>query len=403
MTSPSKSHLSLIFFTVFLYLVGFGVLIPILPVLSREFGASPLQVGLLMSIYSFMQFVFAPFWGRLSDRKGRRPILVFCLLGESISYVLFALSPNLIGLFIARGIAGFFGASLSTANAAISDVTAKNERSKGMALIGAAFGLGFVIGPAIGGMMTLWGEKIFGDSVRAIRFASLSVAGLCFLTFLFAYFRLQETNKNLQNRQQSMNRLQKWKQLLGKATIKNLVTSFFLNSLSMSTMEATLILFAADRFGWTLKEVSFGFAFIGLMSAFNQGFLVRRLLPKWGERVLLRIGLSLMILSYLTIAISFHVWVLACAMVFLSFGQSFSNPALLGSISLLSDSDEQGEVLGTTQSTASLGRILGPTIGGFLYGSLGMTSPFLLSAGLALISLLSVMSVISNIPNHAKG
>jgi multidrug resistance protein len=159
-TTSNKSQLAIIFFTVFLYLVGFGVVIPVIPILSRNFGATALQTGLLLSVYSLMQFLVAPFWGRLSDRLGRRPILLFCLVGEGLSYLLFAWARSLEWLFAARVLAGFFGASLSTASAYISDITPKHERSKGMALIGAAFGLGFVVGPALGGGLAVWGHHI---------------------------------------------------------------------------------------------------------------------------------------------------------------------------------------------------------------------------------------------------
>ncbi|MBX2995122.1 MAG: MFS transporter [Bdellovibrionaceae bacterium] len=403
MTSPRKSQLSILFLTVFLYLVGFGVLIPILPVLSREYGASALQVGMLMSVYSLMQFLFAPFWGRLSDRYGRRPILVYCLLGETLSYVLFAWAGSVEGLFVARALAGFFGASLSTASAAISDVTPPNERSKGMALIGAAFGLGFVVGPAIGGSLTLWGQHLFDNQILAMRFASGGIAVLCFATFLFAYWKLQETKTAAAPAAETRHRFERLGRYLRMPVVGPLVGSFFLNSLAMSTMEATLILFAADRFGWGLVEVSFGFAFIGVMSAFNQGFLVRRLLPKVGERVLMRLGLALMAMSFLTVALSWHVWTLALAMVFLSFGHSFSNPSLLGTISLLTPADKQGEAMGTTQGTASLGRIIGPSLGGLMYGSVHMVSPFLVSALFSLISLLAVLRLGAKIPDSAKG
>lgn len=357
-----------------------------------------------MSVYSFMQFLFAPFWGRLSDQKGRRPILVFCLLGEALSYVVFSLSNSVEMLFLSRLLAGFFGASLSTASAAISDVTPPHERSKGMALIGAAFGLGFVIGPALGGILTLWGEHLFGNQLTAIRFASGAVAVLCFSTFLFAFFKLKETRQVSANAGSTKHesRFKKLWNYLSKPVLGTLVRSFFLNSLAMSTMEATLILFAADRFGWGLKEVSFGFAYIGVLSSFNQGYLVRKLLPKWGERRLLNMGLVFMLLSFLTICISTHIWILAIAMTLLSFGNSFSNPALLGTISLLCSKDEQGEALGTTQGTASLGRIIGPTLGGYVYGAWHMLAPFLLSSIFSLVSLIGVLMIIKQIPNSAK-
>jgi MFS family permease len=355
-----------------------------------------------MSVYSFMQFVFAPFWGRISDQRGRRPILLFCLFGESISYVLFVLSRSLEMLFVARALAGFFGASLSTASAAVSDVTASHERSKGMALIGAAFGLGFVFGPALGGGVAWWGQKLQPDDPQyGMRFAAAFVALICLATFVFAFFKLKETRKAGQVEPRRESRFERLGRFLKRPVTGPLIGSFFLNSFAMSTMEATLILFVGDRFGWGLKEVSFGFAFVGLLSAFSQGFLVRRLLPRFGERRILRVGLVLLALSYFSIVVSSRIWILAVAMVLLSFGNSFCSPSLLGSISLLCGKDEQGEALGTTQGTASLGRILGPAFGGFLYGQVHLVSPFVASGVLALSGLFIVLSLGDRVPNSA--
>lgn len=403
MNDQSKSHLGVLFLTVFLYLVGFGVMIPILPVLSREYGATPLQVGLLMSVYSFMQFLFAPFWGRLSDRKGRRPILVFCLLGEALSYLLFSFSTSLVGLFLARTLAGFFGASLSTASASISDVTPPEERSKGMALIGAAFGLGFVFGPAMGGGLAWWGQRFSEDPQFGMKFASMVVAGLCFLTFVFAFLKLKETRHlappNIGTSAEG--RFERIGKYLRKPIVGPLIGSFFLNSLAMANMEATLILLVAERFGWGLQQVSFGFAYIGVLSAFNQGILVRKLFPLWGERKVLRLGVVLMLASFVMIPFATEVWILAVSMTLLSFGNSFSNPALMGTISLLADRREQGEAMGTTQGTASLGRILGPAMGGALYGSVWIGAPFVASAIFSLLSLGSILWLGGRIPNSA--
>jgi MFS family permease len=176
---------------------------------------------------------------------------------------------------------------------------------------------------------------------------------------------------------------------------------FFISSLSMSVMEATLVLLVGDRFGWGLREMSFGFAYVGVVSTFNQGFLVRKLLPKIGERKLLVMGLAFMALSLLTIAFSYSVAMMGVAMTILSFGNSFTNPATMGSISLLSSSEEQGAVLGTTQSLSSLGRILGPAFGGFVYSAIGNSSPFLFGAFSALIGFVIVLTIYKKLPESA--
>lgn len=403
MTSTSnKSQLAIIFFTVFLYLVGFGVVIPILPILSRNFGASALQTGLLLSIYSLMQFIFSPFWGRLSDRLGRRPILLFCLLGEGLSYIIFSSARSLEWLYIARLLAGFFGASLSTASAYISDITPKHERSKGMALIGAAFGLGFVVGPALGGALAVWGHHISPEPHFDTSFSGYWVAALCFANFLFGIKFLKES---LNEKSESAEKKKRFSVMWHYLTLKplgSLMTVFLLTSLAMSAMEATLILFMSEKYQWDVKQVSFGFAYIGVIIIFTQGFLVRRLLPKWGERKVLRLGLTLFALGLTGIAVANSIPSMAVMMTLLSLGNGLSNPSTLGSISLLTDAKEQGVTMGVTQSMASLGRIIGPALGGAIYGSVAITAPFWVSGTLAFVALAIVFSIYKLIPEHGR-
>lgn len=401
-TTSNKSQLAIIFFTVFLYLVGFGVVIPIIPLLSRNFGATAFQTGLLLSVYSAMQFLFSPFWGRLSDRLGRRPILLFCLLCEGLSYLLFAWARTLEWLFVARILAGFFGASLSTASAYISDITPKHERSKGMALIGAAFGLGFVVGPALGGGLAVWGHHINQAPHFDTSFAFLWVAGLCLVNFLFGLKYLKESLSEKSESAEKKKRLSVMWHYLNTKTVGALMTVFLLSSLAMSGMEATLILFMGEKFHWDVKQVSFGFAYIGIIIVFTQGFLVRRLLPKWGERKVMRLGILLLALGITGIAIAPNIGLMAVTMTLLSLGNGLTNPATLGSISVLTDAKEQGVAMGVTQSMASLGRILGPAIGGALYGSLAITAPFWTSGALAFIGFVIVVINYKLIPEHAK-
>lgn len=355
-----------------------------------------------MSVYSFMQFVFAPFWGKLSDRMGRRPILLFCLVGEAFSYLLFAWARSLEWLFIARILAGFFGASISTASAYISDITPPNERSKGMALIGAAFGLGFVVGPALGGALALWGQHISDAPHFQTSFCALWVGGLCIANFLFGLKFLKESLTEKNKNPHSKKRFQLLKHYLTQKTMGAMMNVYFLSSLAMSSMEATLILFMGEKFGWELKQVSFGFAYVGVITVFSQGFLVRRLIPIWGERKTLRIGLTSFAIGLLGIAFAPTVGWMGVTMTFLALGTSFSNPASLGSISLLAGKDEQGVTMGVAQSLASLGRIVGPALGGFIYQRVNIASPFILSGVMALTALITVISISKNLPDSGK-
>lgn len=400
--TANKSQLAIIFFTVFLYLVGFGVVIPIIPILSKNFGATPIQTGLLLSVYSAMQFLFSPFWGRLSDRIGRRPVLLFCLVCEGLSYILFAWARTLEWLFVARVLAGFFGASISTASAYISDITPKHERTKGMALIGVAFGLGFVVGPALGGGLATWGHSINPEPHFDTSFAFVWVAALCFLNFMFGLKFLKESLSERSESAEKKKRFSVMWNFLKLKTVGSLMTVFMFSSLAMSGMEATLILFMGEKFQWDVKQVSFGFAYIGVIIVLTQGFIVRRLLPVWGERKVLRLGLLLLALGITGIAIASSIPAMAVTMTLLSIGNGLSNPSTLGSISLLVDSKEQGAALGVTQSMASLGRILGPVIGGALYGSIAITAPFWVSGILAFLGLMIVLINYNLIPENAK-
>ena len=391
-----------IFLTVFIYLLGFGIIIPITPILSREFGATAMEAGLLMSSYSLMQFLFSPFWGRLSDRLGRRPILLFCILGEGFSYILFAYARNMETLFIARILAGFFGASISTASAYISDITPKNERSKGMALIGVAFGLGFVFGPALGGLLSLWGKHISPEPFFDSTFVALWVSGICFANFIFGWKFLTESLKDKAPPREKISRIKMIFDKLSAVTIGPLMVVYFLTSLAMSSMEATLIWFMGEKFHWGLQEVSFGFAYIGVMLVLTQGFIVRRMIPKVGERQTLLVGLVLFFIGMTGIAFAPSIAMMGVTMTFLAVGNGLMNPSTLGSISLIGRSDEQGVILGITQSLSSLGRILGPALGGLIYSSVAISAPFIFSGGMALLGAFIVIKIYKDIPISGK-
>lgn len=416
MGDQSKSELKVIFLTVFLYLVGFGVIIPLLPMLSRDLGATSFELGLLMAIYSLNQFLFSPFWGALSDRVGRRRVLLTCLGLEVFCYIIFAFARSVEMLIVARGLAGFFGASLSTASAAVSDVTNEKERSKGMALIGAAFGLGFIFGPALGGGLSLWGSKISSEPYFASTFTLLGVAVLCLVNFLMALRYLKETRVPAELEATARDERPGWRRgllalidkvgamrtALGKPVIGTLVLSFALASIAMSTMESTLALYVADHFGWGLFEISLGFVYIGVLATVMQGYLVRKLLPRYGEKLLLRVGLFLLALSLGLIGVADELWILGVAMTILPFGQGLVNPSVLGSVSLLAGKHEQGRILGTAQGFSALGRIVGPLVGGWSYARLSHSAPYYIAAATALVACVLIVALGSRVPSTGK-
>lgn len=391
-----------IFLTVLIDLIGFGIIIPLSPYLATHFGADALDVGLLMAVYSGAQFLFAPFWGQLSDRIGRRPIILVSLLGGGLSYILFAFATQLWVLYVARALAGFFGANISTAFAYMADITSEKDRSKGMGLIGAAFGLGFVIGPFLGGFFGEVGKYLgdlppFGES-----FAAIVAAVICLGNFVAAYFVLEESLKDRSAARQRGSRLKNLSEYFQRPVLPILYVMFFFTTLAMANMEAASFLYVKDKFGWNLKEASFGFAYIGLIMVFTQGYLIRKVLPLWGERKTLIIGLITFFISLFWIGSSNDITNLAISFTLLALGNGLLHPSISGSISLSAKPNEQGAVMGVSQSLASMGRILGPVAGGFIYKEWGMSFPFWAGGGLGALAALLCFANFSKLPSKAK-
>ncbi len=374
----NKKPLLIIFLTVFVDLVGFGIVIPMSPYLARTYGATAFEVGLLLAIYSAMQFFFSPVWGGLSDRFGRRPILLMSIIMTAASNLLFFYANSLLLLFVSRALAGAFSANIATSAAFIADVTDEKSRSKNMGLIGAAFGLGFVLGPAIGGVAAKISEH----------FPALIASLIGVANFTAAYFLLPESlAPEKRGKRERKSRFRSISEKILRPVIGTLLGSNFVVTFAMASMEATLFLFVQDKYQWTMQKASYGFAFVGLCIAFTQGYLVRKLLPKYGERAMLLAGVLMFSSSFVLIGLSESIWLLAVAMVLLALGDGFIMPALTGSLSLLSSAQEQGEVMGVNQSLSALARIFGPPIGGLFYARLSMASPFYFSALLGYLAM----------------
>lgn len=392
-----------IFITVFIDLVGFGIIIPLSPYLATQFQASALEVGLLMSIYSLMQFIFAPVWGKISDRVGRRPVLLLSILGGVLSYIGFAFAASLPILFVARALAGIFGANISTAMAYIADITDEKDRSKSMGLVGAAFGLGFVLGPFLGAEFGSLGERLGNAPPFGISFSALLAALLCLVNFVFAWFFLEESlSPDSRKVARRAPRFALLKLHLGRPVVGQLMLVFLVSGLSMALMESTLFLLVKDEFGWGLRTSGWGFAYIGLMIAFTQGYLIRRWMPRWGEKRIMLGGLILLFLGFYGIMGADQVWLLAVVMTLVALGNGLGNPAILGSISLLSPRQEQGEAMGVTHSLSAMSRILGPALGGWLYGNLGHRVPFLVAGSITFLAWLLVVRVYKHLPDAGR-
>ncbi len=404
----TKSPLFVIFMTVFIDLVGFGIILPLSPYLAREFNASPTQIGLLMAVYSFCQFLFSPFWGSLSDRIGRRPVILISLVGGGLSYLLFAFAQSLTLLFVARALAGLFGGNISTAHAYIADVTTPENRSKGMGLLGAAFGLGFIFGPLLGGVLAIVGGHLGSAPPLGSSFPALGAAVICLANAVLAFFVLQESlpagsRESSDDRARGRrHRFLAIAQQMRRPLVGSLIWVFFLSGLAMAQMEAMLFTFMDDRFGWGMHQSSYGFAYVGVLMVITQGILIRKWMPKFGEPRLLSAGLFLFSLSLAGIAISHSIPAMAIVMTVLALGNGLMRPPNLGMISLLTPPSEQGLALGVTNSLASLGRIIGPIAGGWLYQTAGQGAPFLLAGGLAFAALVLVLVSYRRLPVSGK-
>ncbi len=356
--------LIIIFITVFIDLVGFGIVIPALPyyVETDAFRATPFDIGLLFASYSLMQFIFAPILGSLSDRYGRRPILFFSILGSAVGYLLIGFAFALWMVFAGRIIAGITGGNISTAQAYIADVTTRENRARGMGLFGAMFGLGFVFGPAIGGILSR-----FGIGVPFIFAAVLSLANAVLL-----YFILPETVKkgSYDSTKVRKNRIVELIESLRDARFGTLTAIYFFLITSFSIMTYAVVLFTMFRFGYTAEQNGYIFAFIGLLSVIFQGGLFSRLVHKFGEVPLTIVGCLAMTASLFMLPFVSADFGGLSALLFvtalLSIGNAMASPALSSLASKISSDAEQGKALGVMQSGASLARAIGPAVGGVL-------------------------------------
>jgi len=396
-----KNPLSIIFITVFIDLIGFGMVIPLSPYLGREYGATAFEVGLLLSVYSLMQIVFSPLWGKWSDRIGRRPVILVSLVGTGLAHMAFAFSGSLWMLFVSRTLAGIFGANISTAFAYAADVTKDKDRSKGMGLIGAAFALGFIFGPFFGGLLGDVGSQLGAEPPLGHSFPALVAALICFLNFIFAVFILPEslTVEKRKAPPVRKSRIQSAVEYLTRPVTGSLLAVTFLASFSMSQMEASLFLLVNDRFGFDLTEGSFAFAYVGVVIAFTQGYLIRKLLPITGDRKLLLAGTVISGLALACVGYAPTISLLAIFITVMSLGFGIRMPSLNGSISLTCAPQEQGAVMGVNQSLQALGRVVGPALGGWIYGAWGAEANFLVAGLTGLAGVPIILKVYNKIPD----
>ena len=368
-----------LFLIVFTDLVGFGLIIPLLPFYGEHFHASPADVGVLMATYSLAQFIAAPLWGRLSDRVGRRPVLAASLLGATLSYVWLAFSETLWMLFAARALGGFMAGNIATAFAYVADVTTPADRAKGMGIVGAAFGLGFIFGPAIGGVLA--GH----DPAHAdYRTPALVAAGLSALAMILTVALLRESlHKSVRLAHSRLPRSSRWR-LLAEALrtpgVGRLIGIAFLATFVFAGMETTFAMWSRRQFGWGPEQNGYLFAFVGLISATVQGGLLGRLARRFGEHRLVVSGAAGLALGMLAIPFASSVPLLAPAMLVVALGFSLMTPSLNSLVSLRVQSTVQGGTMGVSRSATTLARVLGPGWAGLLFEYIGKDWPYFVGA-----------------------
>lgn len=389
-------------FTIFIDLLGFGIVVPILPVVSKKLamasglGINPdVAVGIIAGSFSIMQFLFSPLWGSMSDRIGRRPIILGSILATALGYALLGLSGSIYVLFIARIISGIGSANISAAQAYIADITPPAERAKRMGLIGAAFGLGFVFGPPIGGALF---------DAGGLQLVGFGTAVLCVLNFGMAWFMLPEslTEKNAEKRRfidsfQGLTRV--WKiEILGELFLINFV---YIAAFSMMQVNASVLW--SEHYHLTEKQVGYVFGFIGICSAIVQGGLIGVFQRKLGLRKMLIWGCPLVAVGLSIIPLPSQNWfyvVQVTAILLLATGNGMLMPSINSLVSVNTPAADQGKTLGLMQSTGSLARAVGPVTSGFLY-SWYFALPYL-SAGLLMIFTLVIALRLTKML-HEKG
>jgi DHA1 family tetracycline resistance protein-like MFS transporter len=347
-----QASLAILFLVVFIDLLGFGMVIPVMPIYAEHLGASEAATGWLSTGYSLMQFVFAPIWGRLSDRVGRRPVLLLSIAMTAVAFLLYGVAATFAVLLVSRLFAGAATANIAIAQAYVADVTPPEGRAKGMGMIGAAFGLGFVFGPAVGGLLA-------GYSLSA---PGLAAAALSVVNLVAAFFLLPEPAEHVAAAR-SRGRFEALLAELSKPGIRRILAIYLLVTLGFSAMEATYAFLAQRRYGLDERHVGWVFAYIGVIVVLVQGGLVGPLTRRFGEKRLLVAGTVLQGAALAALPFANGLGGLLLASAPLALGSGLSNPSMMSLLSRHSRPEDQGGTLGIGQSAAALGRIVGPLAG----------------------------------------
>ena len=382
--------------------IGLGIIIPVLPKLIEEMIGGDLSMastyaGWLMFAYATMQFLFSPIIGALSDKYGRRPVLLISLFGFGIDYLLMGFAPTIIWLFIGRLISGVTGASFTTATAYIADISTPEKRSQNFGLIGAAFGLGFIIGPVLGGLLGHYGARI----------PFFAAAGLALLTTLYGYFILPESLDKEHRRKfewKRANPVGSLKRLSHYPVILSLVVSLVFIYIASHATQSTWTFYTMEKFKWNEKMVGYSLGFVGLMIAIVQGGLIRIVIPKLGQKKSIYIGLTLYVIGFVCFAFATKSWMMFAFVIPFSLG-GICGPALQGVMSGQVPANQQGELQGALTSLISVTSIVGPLLMTNLFSYFTAAdapvyfpgAPFLMGA---VLTLFSVFFAVRSLEKH---
>lgn len=375
--SRNRSTLPILFSVIIIDLIAFGIVIPVLPAYAKDLGESALMLGVLLATHAALQFVFSPVWGRLSDRIGRRPVMLFSIFGTSISMVILGLADSFEGLLLARILSGTFSANISVATAFVADVTEESERTRYMGMVGASFGIGFILGPALGGALAWLGHGV----------PMFFAAGLAMINFIWAFFALAEPEKSQEDAHDQSGFIRALRDAMSDSVAARLVITNFFFTLGVTQLESTFFYFMSDRFGYSLSEVAFILVGMAVLMAGIQGGGMRALAQRFGERTLLVAGLLILAFSFPLVPFAAGLTLLMLALSFSAIGRAISQPPMTSIISMRTAQENRGTLMGAFQSSAALARIVGPLAAGLLY-VYSLSAPFILGGALFLLAAL---------------
>ena len=377
-TEP-KIRVWILFFIVFVNLIGFGIIQPLFPLYADRLGASPQVITLTIAAYSIGQFLTAPLWGRLSDAYGRRPVLLISFIGVIGTYILLGLAESVEVLFIARCAAGLFAGSISASYAYMTDITSEADRARGMALLGAAFGMGLIFGPVLGGGIA---SANLGDITFLV--TALVAGGMSLLASLGVYFFLPESlpasDRQPMKRWLPEPKMPNFDPVFNRPRLSLLIVIYILVMMSITLNTSIMTLWVAYELDYGGREVGYLFGYVGVISVATQLLAVARLTKLLGEWRLVQAGIVSMVLGLLLMGLVENVFFLAPALTLMTFGSGICNPALSSLVSKEATANERGVLLGIYQSAGSFGRVLGPLISGVLFAQVAMIAPFIFAA-----------------------